>query len=164
MKKRHDRQNSIYHLKKTNMEHSSSLQQSTQHQERNPGNANETTVSTSSRKIIMRHLSNFLQDNDLEAVVSDYTDESILITQDATYRGTQDIRAFFDGLIKHFPRQQSSFELDKLVVNNDLAYIVWHADTPSLDVSYGTDTFIIKAGKIYQQTFAAQLKFKPRLL
>ena len=139
--------------------HSNSLHQSTQHQERNLENSNETTVSTSSRKIIMRHLSNFLQDNDLEAVVSDYTDKSILITQDATYRGTQDIRAFFDGLIKHFPKQQSTFELDKLVVNDELAYIVWHANTPSLDVPYGTDTFILKDGKIHQQTFAAQLKF-----
>jgi len=139
-----------------------SLQQSAQHQE-GKDNANKTTVSSSSRKIIERHLSNFLQDNDLEAVVSDYTDESILITQDATYRGTQDIRAFFDGLIKHFPKQQSTFELDKLVVNDELAYIVWHADTPSLEVAYGTDTFVIKDGKIHQQTFAAQLEFKPRL-
>ena len=143
--------------------HSISLHQSTQHQERNPDNSKEATVSTSSRKIIERHLSNFLQDNDLEAVVSDYTDESILITQDATYRGTQDIRAFFDGLIKHFPKQQSSFELDKFVVNDELAYIIWHANTPSLDVPYGTDTFVIKDGKIHQQTFAAQLEFKPRL-
>ena len=139
--------------------HTSSLHQSTQPQEQNPDNTNETTVSTSSRKIIERHLSNFLQDNDLEAVVSDYTEESILITQDATHKGTKEIRAFFDGLIMHFPKQQSSFELDKLVVNDELAYIVWHANTPSLDVSYGTDTFIIKDGKIYQQTFAAQLKF-----
>ena len=136
-----------------------SLHQSTQHQERNLENSNETTVSTSSRKIIMRHLSNFLQDNDLEAVVSDYTDKSILITQDATYTGTEEIRIFFDGLIMHFPKQQSSFELDKFVVNDELAYIVWHANTPSLDLQYGTDTFIIKDGKIYQQTFAAQLKF-----
>ena len=139
--------------------HSNSLHQSTQHQERSLENSNETTVSTSSRKIIMRHLSNFLQDNDLEAVVSDYTDKSILITQDATYTGTEGIRVFFDGLIKHFPKQQSSFELDKLVVNDELAYIVWHANTPSLDVPYGTDTFILKDGKIHQQTFAAQLKF-----
>ena len=108
--------------------HSISLHQSTQHQERNPDNSKEATVSTSSRKIIERHLSNFLQDNDLEAVVSDYTDESILITEHATYKGTQDIRAFFDGLIKHFPKQQSSFELDKFVVNDELAYIIWHAN------------------------------------
>ena len=140
-------------------QHSSSLHQSTQHREPNPDNNNETTVSTSSRNIIVRHLSNFLQDNDLEAVVSDYTDESILITQNATYSGIEEIRAFFDGLIMHFPKQQSSFELDKFVVNDELAYIVWHANTPSLDVPYGTDTFIIRDGKIYQQTFAAQLKF-----
>ena len=57
--------------------------------------AKETRVSTSSRNTIMGHLSNFLHDNNLEAVVSDYTDESILITQNATYTGPEEIRAFF---------------------------------------------------------------------
>ncbi len=71
-------------------------------QEQNPDKAHETTVSTSSRKIIVRHLSNFLQDNDLDAVVSDYTDESILITLAATSTGTRDNGVCFDGL-KQFP-------------------------------------------------------------
>jgi hypothetical protein len=119
----------------------------------------ETTVSTSSRNIIMGHLSNFLNDNNLEAVASDYTDESILIAQNATYTGPEEIKTFFAGLIMHFPKQLSSFELDKMEVKDDLAYIVWHANTPTVDIPYATDTFIIKNGKIHQQTFAGQLNF-----
>jgi ketosteroid isomerase-like protein len=118
----------------------------------------ETTLNDASRNIIMHHLGSF-QDNDLEAVISDYTNESVLITQDATYKAPEEIKDFFAALMIHFPKQKSSFELDKVVVNNELVYIVWHANTPSLDVSLGTDTFIIRDGKIYQQTFAGQLKF-----
>ena len=115
-------------------------------------------IDDASRFIVMHHLGSF-QDNDLEAVVSDYTNESILVTQDATYKGPEEIKGFFAALMNHFPKQKSSFELDKVVVNNDLVYIVWHANTPSLEVSFGTDTFIVKNGKIYQQTFAGQMKF-----
>jgi predicted SnoaL-like aldol condensation-catalyzing enzyme len=105
----------------------------------------------------MRHLSSF-QENNLQAVMSDYTNESVLITQDATYEGPDEIMAFFTSLIAQFPKQKSSFELDKIVVNGELVYIVWHGKTPSLDVPFATDTFIIKDGKIHQQTFAGQIR------
>jgi ketosteroid isomerase-like protein len=118
----------------------------------------EITLIDNTRDIITHHLSSF-QENNLDAVVSDYTNESVLITQDATYKGPEEIRAFFVGLMRNFPKQKSSFELDKLVVNGDLAYIVWHARTPNLHVPLGSDTFIIKDGKIYQQTFVGQLNY-----
>ncbi len=118
----------------------------------------ETSLDDISKEVVMRHLNSFL-DNNLEAVLSDYTSESVLITQAATYSSLEEIRAFFVGLSMHFPQQKSSFELDKIVANDDLVYIVWHAKTPSLQVPIGSDTFIIKDGKIYQQTFVGQLNF-----
>lgn len=111
-----------------------------------------------SKKIVMRHLNSFL-DNNLEAVLSDYHSESVLITQSGTYQGPDEIRTFFTGLIIHFPQQTSNFALDKLVAKNGLVYIVWHAKTPSVQVPLGSDTFIIKDGKIAQQTFVGQLDF-----
>jgi hypothetical protein len=118
----------------------------------------ETTLSNTSRDLLQRHLSSF-QDNNLEAVIADYTNESVLITQEASYTGPEEIKSFFTGLITHFPKQKSSFDLDKIVINDELIYIVWHGKTPSLDVPFATDTFIIKNGKILRQTFAGQLKF-----
>jgi ketosteroid isomerase-like protein len=111
-----------------------------------------------SKDIIVHHLASF-GDNNLEAVLSDYTDESILVTRDAIYTGPAEIRSFFVELMKHFPKQKSSFKLDNLTVRGELAYIVWHATTPSLIVSLGSDTFILKEGKIHQQTFVGELKF-----
>ena len=111
-----------------------------------------------SKEVVMHHLTSFL-DNNLEAVLSDYTNESVLITQAATYTGLEEISAFFVGLNKHFPLQKTNLVLDKMVANDDMVYIVWHAETPSLHIPIGSDTFIIKDGKIHQQTFVGQLNF-----
>jgi ketosteroid isomerase-like protein len=116
------------------------------------------TTDLATGDIIMHHLEAF-QDNDLDAVMSDYTKESVLITQTATYAGPDEIRGFFTALMIHFPKPGSDFQLDKLVADDGLAYIVWHAHTPSLDVALGTDTFMLKEGKIFRQTFAGQMEF-----
>jgi len=124
-------------------------------------NANETKTTIlgdPSTNVLTNHLNSFL-DSDLEALMEDYTDESVLITQEATYKGLKEIETFFTGLMMHFPRHSSSFDLEKMVILGSLGFITWHAKTPSLEVSLGTDTFIIKAGKIQQQTFAGLIKF-----
>ena len=128
-----------------------------QHQEQTKS-ATATPADEAAKNLLMHHLGSF-QDNDLEAVISDYTSESVLITADATYKGPKEIRAFFSGLIPHFPKHKSNFELDKMVVNDGMALIVWHAKTPTVDVPFATDTFVVKAGKIYRQTFAGPFRF-----
>jgi len=137
---------------------SDSLEQNAQHKGQNTGGTRGTSLNDTSRNVVMHHLSSFL-DNDLEAVMSDYTNKSVLITQVATYTGLVEIKAFIAGLITHFPKLRSSLELDKIVINDGLVYIVWHAKTPTLEVALGSDTFIIKDGSIYRQTFAGELKF-----
>jgi ketosteroid isomerase-like protein len=116
------------------------------------------TIEECSRQIVLNHLSAF-QAHELDALLSDYTIESVLITQEAIFVGQQEIKGFFETLILHFPKGHSNFILDKVVVNNELVYIVWHAQTPSLHVAQATDTFILKNGKIHQQTFAGQMTF-----
>ena len=108
-------------------------------------------------RLLTHHLSSF-QDNDLEALMSDYTEESILITADATYAGCAEIRSFFSALIPQFPKQNTRFELDKMTVIDDLLFIVWHASTPTVKVALGTDTLLVRQGKIYRQTFVGQME------
>jgi len=119
----------------------------------------EQVLDNSTKNVVSNHLNSFIANN-LDAVISDYTNSSVLITQEATYTGPAEIRQFFAALMEHFPAGRSNFELDKLEVRDDMAFIIWHATTPSLEVILGTDTFIIKAGKIQQQTFAGQIKLK----
>ena len=138
--------------------HINSLEQNIQFKEQTIDRIKTTTADEISKEVVTHHLNSFL-DNNLEAVMSDYTNESVLITRDTTYTGLEEISVFFVGLSMHFPQQKSNLVLDKVVANDDLVYIVWHANTPSLQVPIGSDTFIIKDGKIYQQTFVGQLDF-----
>jgi hypothetical protein len=122
-----------------------------------PGIGTGITRNDISRAVLLNHLNSFLR-NDLETLMSDFTNESVLITHDASYRGLEEIKGFYASLMPHFPKQMSTLELEKTVIHDNLVYIVWHGKSPSLEVSFATDTFIIKNGKIHRQTFAGQLK------
>jgi hypothetical protein len=39
------------------------------------------------------------------------------------------------------------------VVERDIAYILWQANTPTFELVFATDTFIIGDGKIISQTY-----------
>jgi hypothetical protein len=108
-------------------------------------------------RLLTHHLSSF-QANDLDALMSDYTDESMLMTVDATYEGMTEIRGFFAAMIAQFPTESTRLELDKMTVVDDLLFIVWHASTPTVKVALGTDTLLIRQGKIHRQTFAGHME------
>lgn len=106
-----------------------------------------------SQKVLEHHLATFGA-NDLAGIMEDYSEESVLITPDSTFTGKAQIEGFFSGLLPAFPTEGTDFTLDQTVVDDELAYIVWHATTPSLEVPLGTDTYIIMNDKIVKQTFA----------
>ena len=105
------------------------------------------------QKVLDHHLAAFGA-NDLDAIMEDYADEATLITPDSTFHGKEQIMNFFEGLFPSFPSEGTAFTIDKAVVDNEVAYILWHATTPTIEVPLGTDTFIILDGKIKIQTFA----------
>jgi hypothetical protein len=108
------------------------------------------------KKVLDHHLQTF-QGNDLEGVMADYTEESILITPDRTYKGLAEIRENFVQAFEALPINGTTMTVTKSVVNRDVAYIVWKAVTPTLEFKYATDTFIIVDGKIVSQTFAGDI-------
>ena len=113
-----------------------------------------TAPSEEKTKEVLDHHWNVFQANDLEATMADYTDESVLITPDKTFKGLAEIRENFKFAFSLFPKDSTTFQLDKSVVDRDVAYILWQATGPKIKVTYGTDTFIIKDGKIVRQTYA----------
>ena len=117
-----------------------------------------SALSKESEDVVLNHLHSFAS-NDLDILMGDYTEQSILITHEETYSGKEQIRAFFAEMLEHFPTDLSDFKLDKLVSDDELVFIVWHATTPSLEVALGTDTFAIREGKIVKQTFAGKMRF-----
>jgi hypothetical protein len=54
----------------------------------------------------------------------------------------------------------SPIEMSEQIVEDDIAYIVWSAESKKLKIPFGTDTFVMRDGKIVAQTFAAQVEKK----
>lgn len=108
------------------------------------------------KQVLDHHLQTF-QANDLDGVMADYTDESILITPDRTYKGLAEIRENFVLAYQALPTNGTTMTVTKSVVSRDVAYIVWKAVTPTLEFKYATDTFIVVDGKIISQTYAGDV-------
>jgi ketosteroid isomerase-like protein len=111
------------------------------------------------RDVLNHHLSSFGH-GDLEAVLSDYTEDSTLITPHGQINGLQSLREFFEGLTKEFRKPGMKFKLNYRAVAGDVAFVVWEAETADNTYELATDTFVVRKGKIAQQTFAAKVKAK----
>jgi hypothetical protein len=103
---------------------------------------------------VFQHHSKALGENNLDEIMADYTEESIVITPEGTYSGLAEIRKAFVELVKAFPSKGSTFQVIKTALKNDVFYIAWSAKTPVVEYTFATDSFIIQGGKILRQTFA----------
>jgi len=121
-----------------------------------PGGKEASIDEAVTKKVFDHHVRTF-QQNDLEGVMADYTEESILITPDRTFKGLAEIRENFVGAFGALPTNGTTMTVTKSVVQGDVAYFIWKAMTPTLDFKYATDTFIVADGKIKTQTFAGDI-------
>ena len=108
------------------------------------------------KEVLDHHWQTF-QSNDLDGVMADYSEESVLITPNGTYKGLNEIRENFVNAFALFPKDSTTLQLDKSVIQQDVGYIIWQGTAPKIKVTFGTDTFIIQNGKIVRQTFAGVL-------
>ncbi len=117
-------------------------------------------VKMSSQEVLNHHLQAFSA-GDVDAIIQDYSEQSVLIVPEATLTGLDAIRAaftdFFSGLFKP---GTYDFTMDRMEVIDDVAYIVWHSSNQGADVLLGTDTLVVRDGKIAIQTFAAHIQNK----
>jgi ketosteroid isomerase-like protein len=109
----------------------------------------------SSAEVLDHHLAAFGA-ADVDQVMIDYADEAVFYTPDGPVRGAVAIREAFRRIFADvFPREGSTLELRQRLAEEDVAYIVWSAETPTARIPIGTDTFVIRNGKILMHTFAA---------
>ena len=90
----------------------------------------------------------------VDAIMEDYTDQSVMITHDATYRGLAEIRFFFARLFEELPAGffATTLRIRREEIVGEVAYILWEGKPI---VSQATDTFVVRDGKILFQTFTA---------
>jgi predicted SnoaL-like aldol condensation-catalyzing enzyme len=92
--------------------------------------------------------------------MADYTAESRFFTPDGLLRGSEAIRRFFVRMFEEFAKPGMSFEMPRQEVDGDTAYIVWRAETADNIFELGSDTFIVRNGKIVTQTFGGKISPK----
>ena len=89
----------------------------------------------------------------IEAILSDYTEESILFTSNGVKRGLDGVRTHFEGFIKNYspPKLFEALKFLRKDIEGEVAYTIWTAEPY---IKMGTDTFVVREGKILVHTFA----------
>jgi ketosteroid isomerase-like protein len=111
----------------------------------------------STRSVLQHHLCAF-DSGDMDAILSDYARDAVLITAEGTYRGHCRTRPVLQKLLTEVFAACTEFRMLRQTVAGEVAYIVWTAESPQCRVTLGTDTYVIRAGRIVAQTFAAAIQ------
>ncbi len=109
-------------------------------------------TSPSPSDILTHHLTAF-GNNDLDAILLDYTEESEISTAEGSIKGLDNIRNFFAKLFVDIPTG-CEFEMKKLNISGNIAHIIWASKSDAADIPLGSDTFIFADGKIKFHTVA----------
>ena len=110
----------------------------------------------STQDVLDHHLKCF-GEGDLKGLLSDYAPGTVLFKPDGPLRGADAIRPFFQALFEEFGKPGAAFSLKQQAIESDYAYIVWTAETADNVYEVGTDTFVVRDGKIVVQSFAGKI-------
>lgn len=101
---------------------------------------------------VVKHHWDAFSHHDLEAVLSDYTDDAIFIAPNRTVQGKAALRQMFS---KYFASaangQAPSFEV-KITADGDVGYEHWVSNAGKPGAQEGTDAFVVRRGKIVFHT------------
>jgi ketosteroid isomerase-like protein len=102
--------------------------------------------------VVRQHVQTFIEQQGVDAILEHYADDACFLSEGRAYCGKPAIRTFFEGFIAALPPQAiGQFTLRSLRVQDEVAYITWSAGP---DLPLGTDTFVVRKGRIVSQTFA----------
>ena len=109
------------------------------------------TAEDETRRVYDHHIE-ALAASDLEAILADYDDDCSIITQTGTHRGADDVRGFFEAVLASMDADAfAQIEMGRVEIVGDVAFHTYSAD-PWMKL--GTDTFVVRGGKIVCQTAA----------
>ena len=105
----------------------------------------------------------YLADGDLRGFLGDYASDAVVFRPlgfagaGGIAKGLAEYRPVFTALFKEFAQPGSRFEVKQQAVEGDYAYIIWEAESADNIYEPGSDTYIIKDGKIVFQSFAGKI-------
>ena len=111
---------------------------------------------SSTKDVVDHHLKSF-GEGDLKGILSDYAPGAVLFTPEGPLRGIDAIRSLFQAMLAEFGKPGAAFSLKQQFVEGDYAYILWTAETADNVYELGTDTFVVREGRIAVQSFAGRI-------
>jgi hypothetical protein len=99
---------------------------------------------------VFAHHGQALAAGDLDEIVADYADDSVVITSAGVARGKDEIRQVFVKLLDELP--DAAWDLKNLIFDGDVLFLEWTADAAANRVDDGVDTFVFRDGMIWAQT------------
>jgi len=106
--------------------------------------------------VLDHHLAAF-DSGDMSNILSDYAPNAVLITRDGQFRGHRQIKPVLRRLLNDVFSTCTTFKMAQQVVEGDVAFIVWSAESKKFLVPLATDTYLVRDGKIVVQTFVAEI-------
>src|SRR5262249_1954001 len=110
----------------------------------------------STKEVLDNHLKCF-GEGDLEGILSDYAPGAVMFTSDGPLRGADAIGPLFQAMIAGFGKRGTTCRMKRQVVEGDYAYILWTAETADNVYELGTDTFVVRDGKIVAQSYTGKI-------
>ena len=119
----------------------------------------ETKNSKRVKDVLDHHLKCFGEGN-LKGILSDYAPGAVLFTSEGALKGADAIRPLFQAMITEFGKPGAAFSMKQQFVEGEYAYILWSAETADNVYELGTDTFVVRDGKIVAQSFTGKIAAK----
>jgi len=107
---------------------------------------------------VFQHHVEVLGAEDLEGIVSDYSEDAIFITPDGVLTGKEGVRRGFTKLTGDVPGAE--WELPTQLFEDDILLLEWRAESEGTKVEDGIDTFVFRDGLIRVQTVRYTLQQK----
>ncbi len=104
----------------------------------------------SPQEVFESHLELRLDGKIEQDISTNYDENVILITWSKTYHQHEGVRKSAEELESYIPKGNYTYK--KKVVEGNIAYLIWTGESKDKVVHHGTDTFLIKNGKIQVQT------------
>ena len=99
---------------------------------------------------VFAHHGQALAAGDIDEIVADYADDAVVITSAGVERGKDGVRQFFAKLLDDLPN--AAWNLKTQVLEGDVLFLEWAADSAVVRVDDGVDTFVFRDGMICAQT------------
>ena len=95
---------------------------------------------------LLQHRVPALTSRDIDAIMSEYTEESVVVTDEGVFKGLEAIRSLLMQLFTEAPPGSlETVTIDKQIIAGDYVFVLY--SIPALNLS-GNDTFCIHDGKI----------------